>query len=50
MNGSQVIGLFGAIISLAALAILVAKPQIISNFFNGSSKLLGTAISPVRGY
>lgn len=49
MHASGFIGLLGAIIALAALAIIVAKPAIVTNFFNGSSKLLGTAISPVTG-
>lgn len=47
MKVSSLIGLGGAIIGLAALAILVARPQIIGDFFSGSSTLLGTAISPV---
>lgn len=47
MKPSNIIGIFGSIIGLAALAMLVAKPQIIGDFFSGSSTLLGTAISPV---
>lgn len=47
MKVSSLIGLGGAIIGLAALAMLIAKPQIIGDFFSGSSTLLGTAISPV---
>lgn len=49
MKPSSIIGIFGAIIGLAALAMIVAKPAIVGQFFNGSSKLLGTAISPVTG-
>jgi hypothetical protein len=44
---TNVIGVLGSIIGLAALAILVARPQIVGDFFSGSSQLLGTAISPV---
>lgn len=47
MKVDSVIGIFGAIIGLAALAMIVARPAIVGDFFNGSSKLLGTAISPV---
>lgn len=49
MRGGSVIGLFGAVIALAALALVVARPKIVGDFFNGSSQLLGTAISPVTG-
>lgn len=48
MSGSAIIGLFGSIIMLAALAMLIAKPAVIGDFFRGSSQLLGTAISPVK--
>jgi hypothetical protein len=47
MTAGKLIGVFGSIIGLAALAILVARPQIVGDFFSGSSQLLGTAISPV---
>jgi hypothetical protein len=50
MKPSGVIGLLGSIIGLAALAILVARPQIVGDFFSGSSQLLGTAVGPVTGY
>lgn len=49
MKAGSIIGIFGAIISLAALAMLVAKPKIVGDFFSGTSQLLGTAISPVTG-
>lgn len=49
MKGSSVIGLFGSLIFVAALAMIVAKPAVVSDFFKGSSQLLGTAISPVTG-
>jgi hypothetical protein len=49
MKGSSVIGLLGSVIFLAALAMIVAKPAIVGDFFKGSSQLLGTAISPVTG-
>lgn len=49
MKVSGVVGLLGAIIGLAALAMIVARPAVVGDFFNGSSKLLGTAISPVTG-
>lgn len=47
MTPDKIFTTFGAIIGLAALAILVAKPEIVGDFFSGSSQLLGTAISPV---
>lgn len=50
MRPSGIIGLFGAVIGLAALAIIVARPQVVASFFQGSSRLLGTAIGPVTGY
>lgn len=50
MKPSGIIGLLGAIIGLAALAMVVAKPQVVGSFFQGSSRLLGTAIGPVTGY
>lgn len=49
MKSSSVIGIFGSIIVLAGLAMIVAKPAIVGDFFGGSSQLLGTAISPVTG-
>lgn len=49
MKGSSVIGLFGSVIFLAALAMIVAKPKVVGDFFSGASQLLGTAISPVTG-
>jgi len=49
MKGSSVIGLFGSVIFLAALAMIVAKPKVVGDFFTGASQLLGTAISPVTG-
>ena len=49
MKTSSVIGIFGSIIMLAGLAMVVAKPAIVGDFFSGSSQLLGTAISPVTG-
>lgn len=49
MKASTGIGLLGSIIMLAGLAMIVAKPAIVGDFFAGSSQLLGTAISPVTG-
>lgn len=49
MRAGDAIGLLGSIIALAALAIVVAKPAVVGDFFRGSSQLLGTAISPVTG-
>jgi hypothetical protein len=46
---SSVIGLLGSIVLLAGLAMVIAKPAIVGDFFGGSSQLLGTAISPVTG-
>jgi hypothetical protein len=50
MKASGLIGLGGSIIFLAALAIVVARPKIVGDFFSGASNLLGTAIGPVTGY
>lgn len=49
MKGSSVIGLFGSLLFVAALAMIVAKPAVVGDFFSGASQLLGTAISPVTG-
>lgn len=49
MKGSSAIGLLGGIIFLAAIAVVVAKPAVIGDFFGGASQLLGTAVSPVTG-
>lgn len=49
MKGSSVVGLFGSLLFVAALAMIVAKPKVVGDFFSGASQLLGTAISPVTG-
>ena len=37
------------IVGTAIVAILAAKPQIVSNFFNGVAKATTAAVSPVTG-
>lgn len=49
MKSSSAIGLLGSIILLAGFAMVIAKPEVVGDFFSGSSQLLGTAISPVTG-
>jgi hypothetical protein len=50
MKPSGIIGLLGMVVGLAALSVIAARPAVISNFFTGSSRLLGTATGPVTGY
>ena len=45
---SSIVGFLGMIVGLAALAMLVARPQIISAFFSGSSQLINAATAPAR--
>lgn len=38
----------GLVITAGIIAVLARNPRIVSNFFEGSSKLLGTALSGGR--
>ena len=49
MLASTAVGIFGAAIGLAALAIIVARPDIVTKFFGGASQLIATATSPAGG-
>lgn len=35
----------GLIVMAGIVAVLARRPQIVSNFFNGASKLVGTALA-----
>lgn len=42
--GKQIIDVFAMVVIAGIIAVLAAKPQIIKDFFSGSSSLLGTAL------
>lgn len=39
----------GVVFGAAIVAILAAKPQVVSNFFNGTASITRAAVSPVTG-
>lgn len=39
-----------AVFGVAIIAVLAAKPQVVSNFFNGLSGVTRAAVSPVTGH
>jgi uncharacterized membrane protein YgaE (UPF0421/DUF939 family) len=41
---NKIVDVFGLVIVAGIIAVLARRPAIVSNFFNGSSKLLGTAL------
>lgn len=45
----QLGNLVGAVLGVALVAVLAAKPQVVSNFFNGVSGVTRAAVSPVTG-
>lgn len=42
--GKGIIDVFSLVVIAGIIAVLASKPQVISNFFNGGSALLGTAL------
>lgn len=42
--GKGILDVLGLVVIAGIIAVLAAKPQIVSNFFNGGSTLLGTAL------
>ena len=42
--GKEIIDVFSLIVVAGIIAVLALHPQIITNFFSGSSTLLGTAL------
>lgn len=41
---SKIVNVLGLIVIAGIISVLAAKPQIVGSFFNGSAKLLGTAL------
>lgn len=42
--GKQIVDVFSLVIIAGIIAVLANKPAIVTNFFSGSSNLLGTAL------
>ena len=42
--GTQIIDVFSLVVVAGIIAVLALNPKIVTNFFNGSSNLLGTAL------
>lgn len=42
--GKGIIDVFSLVIIAGIIAVLATKPQVVKDFFNGSSRLLGTAL------
>jgi hypothetical protein len=42
--GKQIADIFGLVVIAGIIGVLAKKPQVVGTFFNGSSKLLGTAL------
>jgi Ca2+/Na+ antiporter len=47
---NQAANLIGVLFGVAIIAVLAAKPQVVSNFFNGLSGVTRAAVSPVTGH
>lgn len=45
----QVSNIFGAVVGLAIVAVVAAKPQFLKTTFSGGSSLIRSAVSPVTG-
>lgn len=45
----QVANVIGIVFGAAIVAVLAAKPQVVSNFFNGTAAITRAAVSPVTG-
>lgn len=46
---SQVTNVIGLVFGAAIIAVLAAKPQVVTNFFSGVSNITRAAVSPVTG-
>lgn len=46
---NQAANVIGIILGAAIVAVLAAKPQVVSNFFNGVAGVTRAAVSPVTG-
>lgn len=42
--GKQIIDVFALVVIAGIIAVLAAKPEIVTRFFSGGSSLLGTAL------
>lgn len=47
---NQAANLIGILFGVAIIAVLAAKPQVVSSFFNGISGVTRAAVSPVTGH
>lgn len=45
----DIANLVAALFGVAIVAVLAAKPQVVSSFFNGVSSITRSAVSPVTG-
>jgi hypothetical protein len=41
--------IIGVVFGAAIVAVLAARPQVVSNFFNGTATITRAAVSPVTG-
>ena len=47
---SQLSSIIAGVLGVAALAVLAAKPQVVSSFFGGVSSVTRASVSPVTGH
>jgi Ca2+/Na+ antiporter len=47
---NQAANLIGVLFGVAIIAVLAAKPQVVSSFFSGISGVTRAAVSPVTGH
>lgn len=45
----QLGNIVGAVLGVAVVAVLAAKPQVVTSFFSGVSSITRAAVSPVTG-
>lgn len=45
----DIVNVLGLVFGAAIVAVLAAKPQVVSNFFNGTASITRAAVSPVTG-
>lgn len=45
----DIVNVIGLVFGAAIIAVLAAKPQVVSNFFGGVSQITRAAVSPVTG-
>jgi hypothetical protein len=45
----DVVNVIGLVFGAAIIAVLAAKPQVVTSFFNGTAAVTRAAVSPVTG-